>query len=138
MPFINGRFYINPAAGRAIEAARQAELYNDQGGDGYDDQDEYDYGDDDGYSSSDSDNGQDGGPIQHVEIEAGQQVPSQSGRAQHGFVARVHRSRSAGRGLGKVPAKAETHVFTVAEDLVNFLRNEFAKDGRSGASKNRR
>ena len=101
MPFINGRFYINPAAGRAIEAARQAELYNDQGGDGYDDQDEYDYGDDDGYSSNDADNGQDGGPIQHVEIEAGQQVPSQSGRAQHGFVARRH---SCARGASAVAA----------------------------------
>lgn len=32
MPFINGRFYINPAHGRALEQARAAEAASNQNG----------------------------------------------------------------------------------------------------------
>ena len=148
MPFIKGRFHINPIAGQALEAAREAEAallalehtaQQDRQRDGYG-------------NGSDGDVSTDGaaphdGPIHRVEIEASELVPSHSGRAVRGFVARVHRqpaapgqqgidddAASSNRAANAFAAQRsrvaspETHVFADHRDLVSFLRDEFAKD----------
>ena len=138
MPFIRGRYHMNPIAGQALEAAREAEaarlaavdqqLESDgQGGnDGIDDNIGNQAAINDGR-----------GPIHRVEIEAAEMVPSHSGRAERGFVAHIHRLASGHpAGLahraefpGNVhAARAETHVFSGHQDLVDFLHHEFAKD----------
>ena len=85
MPFIRGRYHINPIAGQALEAAREAEealatLQREQSNSDAND------------STKDSNVGEEKGPIHRVEIEAAEVVPSHSGRAHRGFVARVHRT----------------------------------------------
>jgi hypothetical protein len=151
MPFIRGRYHINPIAGEALEAARAAEAAlseleqdahstladsaDSQSGDGGEDDDEFGGG-----ASQDS-----AGPIHRVEIEAAELVPSHSGRAQRGFVAHVHREAAEVSGArssfppssprlpGEYPSSAyaprpQTHVFAGHRDLISFLRDEFAKD----------
>jgi hypothetical protein len=104
MPFIRGRYYINPIAGAAIERAREAD--SDAGGDG---------------GAGGAPDGRSGGaPVRRVEIEATEIVPAASGRAQRGFVARVHRGGAASKG----GAGAETHVFADHRDLLGFLGGE--------------
>jgi hypothetical protein len=108
MPFIRGRYYINPIAGQALEAARAAEealaeLEQDAHGvlaDSADSQADADSGDDDGEFGGAS-QGAGAGPIHRVEIEAAEMVPAHSGRAQRGFVAHVHRE------AGDVPAGSD-------------------------------
>jgi len=98
MPFIRGRYHINPIAGQALEAARAAEealaeLEQDAHGvlaDSADSQSGADGEDDDGEFGGAS-QGAGAGPIHRVEIEAAELVPAHSGRAQRGFVAHVHR-----------------------------------------------
>jgi hypothetical protein len=152
MPFIRGRYHINPIAGEALEAARAAEAAlseleqeadgaladpaDAQGDEGGEDDDEFG-----GASQAGA------GPIHRVEIEAAELVPSHSGRAQRGFVARVHREGVGAPGVhafgapssprlpGEYPSSAyaprpETHVFAGHRDLVSFLRDAFAKDCR--------
>jgi hypothetical protein len=98
------------------------------------------------------------GPIHRVEIEAAELVPSHTGRAQRGFVARIHRhassagsaqssssvngnaNSSAGSPFarnyppqsamqqGTMRPAPETHVFSNHSDLTNFLRDQFAND----------
>lgn len=151
MPFIRGRYHINAVAGEALEAAREAEaallaLHNDP-------QSAQQNGDDDfaGHASGHPSASHAKGPIHRVEIEAAETVPAHSGRAERGFVARVHRatppsddqadgfadetpanaSRRAGSdNYSRVTSSShpETHVFTHHHDLVNFLRDEFAND----------
>lgn len=168
MPFIRGRYHINAIAGEALEAAREAEaallaLEHDAeqaGGDAG-------AAGDDGSGAEEPEKG----PIHRVEIESAELVPAHSGRAQRGFVARVHREGAAvptgqsagasgytgnatgmggGRATASQPVAAagfgstrsprpgqlpsggyaahpETHVFSDHRDLVNFLRDEFAK-----------
>ena len=109
MPYIRGRYYMNPVVGDALEAAREAEAALQAlehaakvaRGDTGDE-------DDAGASSSSGSNGSASGgsnansnsdayaksapgPIHRVEIEAAELVPAHSGRAQRGFVARIHR-----------------------------------------------
>ncbi len=158
MPFIRGRYHINPIAGQALEAARAAEealaeLEQDAHGvlaDSADSQSGADSGDDDGEFGGAS-QGAGAGPIHRVEIEAAEMVPAHSGRGQRGFVAHVHREVGgvpAGsdapqwaqqaaapqvRKPGEYPSSAyaprpETHVFADHRDLVSFLRDQFAKD----------
>jgi hypothetical protein len=145
MPFIGGRYYANALAGHAIEAAREAEAAllalkqknkiktnadvaagSDADADGGD-QDE-----------SATAAGEGKAPVHRVEIEAAELVPAHSGRAQRGFVARVHRDTAAAgdaSGGGRAPApgqlpsrgyaaKPETHVFAGHGDLLDFLKNE--------------
>jgi hypothetical protein len=101
MPFIKGRFHINPIAGQALEAAREAEAAllalehaaqqerqrqgigdGDGGSDAEDDASNRDAG---------ASNAPNEGHIHRVEIEASELVPSHQGRAVRGYVARVHR-----------------------------------------------
>ncbi|HXX45717.1 MAG TPA: hypothetical protein VEJ38_13405 [Candidatus Acidoferrales bacterium] len=137
MPFINGRYHINPTFGQALEDARSAA-------------EELLASDDASHSSPDDDlsdraNSEDKSPIHHIEIEATEVVPSSKGRATHGFVARVHRRVSIGaqsaNNLGRMPGadarhgvaeslplRPETHVFADHRDLLDFLRSELAND----------
>lgn len=140
MPFIRGRYHLNPVLGEALEAAREAEsaleaLEQDA----------------EGRSASESGDEVHGrkAPIHRVEIEAAELVPAHSGRAGRGYVARIHRgpssetgsqtgrenepgegqhgaqgsSRTIGKGQGP-----ETQVFSDHRDLANFLRDELARD----------
>ena len=89
MPFINGRYHMNPALGQALEDARSAA-------------EELLASDDASRSSSDDDfadraaSSDEKGPIHRIEIESAEVVPGHTGRATHGFVARVHRKVSVG------------------------------------------
>jgi len=101
MPFIKGRFHINPIAGQALEAAREAEaalLALEHAAQQERQGDSYVAGDGEANASNE-------GPIHRVEIEASELVPShetglpgrrlgepgRSVRAVRGYVARVHR-----------------------------------------------
>jgi hypothetical protein len=150
MPFINGRYHVNPIMGEALEAAREAEAalvalqqqasrYSAD----YDGRAPYDNSaDPDDPSSADAPAG--AGPIHHVEIEVtqeglpgrrlvepGRSIPSSSGRSTRGFVARVHRASysdggNSSQSAGRAEAPPETHVFSDHRDLVNFLRDSLA------------
>ncbi len=142
MPFINGRYHLNPITGAALEAAREAEAallalqksaQRNGNGDGA-------ATDTTSAGNSNDDHAHAAAPIHHLEIEATEILPSHSGRPTRGFVARVHRSASAppapaGPGASRaynsagMPAilKPETHVFSDHRDLLNFLHDELSK-----------
>ncbi|MGA9883610.1 MAG: hypothetical protein WBQ34_07820 [Candidatus Acidiferrales bacterium] len=135
MPFINGRYYLNPVMGEALEAAREAEaaleaLENRAGQNlpGPDGAAGNEFGD-----RPDSQSATGEGPIHRVEIETAELAPASSGRAAREYVARVHRQNASGsaRRTAKIPRAAETHVFADHRDLVSFLRDELAKDAHS-------
>ena len=100
MPFISGRYHVNPIMGHALEAAREAEAAmlalqqqaRKNFGDASANAPEDDSADPEDPSSADAADAQAGGPIHHIEIEATELVPSNSGRSTRGFVARVHRA----------------------------------------------
>ncbi len=139
MPFIGGRYYANPVAGRAIEAAREAESASAA----LKDKDGRSAGSDaegaGDYSSAEKT------PMHRVEIEAAELVPSHSGRAQRGFVARVHREAIPvtqggdswqAPAPGQLPArgyapKPETHVFAGHGELIDFLKGELQNAGKA-------
>ena len=96
MPFIRGRYHINPVIGQALEAAREAEAalqaLEHAGKSGREDGDDGEAvgNADDGDNSAGNGKGTGHGlpgPIHRVEIESAELVPSHSGRAQKGFVA---------------------------------------------------
>lgn len=153
MPFIQGRYHINPIAGAALEAARDADQKLSTA--------EQSAGESRSTNAKPGANGRGGesgaqGPVHRVEIEVAEVVPSHSGRGQRGFVARVHRASAAagapsgstanrdfidsltsggGQSVGgeaqggRVPTQApETHVFADPQDLTDFLQGEFQKD----------
>ncbi len=134
MPFINGRYHVNPIMGEALEAAREAEAAlvalqqqasRESAGNAPDDS-----ADPDDPASADATAA--AGPIHHVEIEATELVPSNSGRATRGFVARVHRTSSGSAGNSPQDARhsapPETHVFSDHRDLLNFLGDALTPD----------
>lgn len=161
MPFISGRYYANALAGHAIEAAREAEAAlhalkkkngvripssapggADSGPPRGEADDEAGF-----HNETDADSGDmkhlGPTPIHRVEIEAAELVPSHTGRAQRGFVARVHRepvpaaNTASGSATshtlpaGQLPSrgyapKPETHVFAGHSDLLDFLKNELS------------
>ena len=147
MPFIRGRYHINPIAGAALEAAREAEEALTARNDA------------ESADASKTEQGAQAGrgsahePIHRVEIEAAEVVPSHSGRAQRGFVARIHRGTAGAPSEGRPQTNGdfagdraasgrsvansrgsskstppETHVFANHEDLTDFLRREFERD----------
>ena len=152
MPFIRGRYYINPRYGAALEAAREAEEARSSA-----ERPERESKSASTTSGADGRGGQNEaqGPIHRVEIEVTEVVPSHSGRAQRGLVARVHRASVTSGAAGKAGADQEfgspvsygvqshggtaqscrganqapeTHVFAGPQDLADFLRGEFEKD----------
>ncbi len=156
MPFINGRYYVNPVMGQALEAAREAEAAlaelenrarqnSGSDGDGADGRDDADFSVR-SHRRSVAARANSDEPIHRVEIEAAELVPAHSGHAARGYVARVHRRNPAGAdgmldndptagshatGAGGA-THAETHVFADHRDLLSFLRDELAKDSRAG------
>jgi len=134
MPFINGRYHVNPAMGHALEAAREAEAallaLQQQARKTSGDASASVPGDDsaDPEDPSFADASADAAPTHHIEIDAAELVPSNSGRATRGFVARVHRTSPAANDARATPPPPETHVFADHGDLVNFLRDALAKD----------
>jgi hypothetical protein len=133
MPFIRGRYHINPAMGEAMEAAREAEaalqalehIARQKNGDPDD-------------ASSDSATPSKG-PVRRVEIEAAEMVPSHSGRAQRGYAMRLHRTPPAATegddsdfdpqaGTAAARGQSDTHIFSNHHDLLDFLGDELAKD----------
>jgi hypothetical protein len=102
MPFIRGRYHINPIMGEALEAARDAEAAllalkqksrrNGGAATGYDSN--IQSADDSDDQTSDNANARAIAPkglIHRVEIEAAEMVPSHSGRGQRGYAMRLHR-----------------------------------------------
>jgi hypothetical protein len=148
MPFINGRYHVNPAMGQALEAAREAEAAllalqrqarkNSADASATAPADDSADPDDPSSANADAEDAQAGaGPIHHVEIETTEFVPSNSGRATRGFVARVHRAPAAAdarsaadpwQSAARSASPPETHIFSDHGDLVNFLRDALAKD----------
>jgi hypothetical protein len=151
MPFIRGRYHINPIVGAALEAAREADEalaalhQSEQSANGS------------GLTANNSKvaNENAKGPIHRVEIEAAVVVPPHSGSAQRGFVARIHRVASANaadasssprgdffnaptssgvpsaggaEGQSQGAQAPETQVFSNPQDLTDFLRNQFEED----------
>ena len=132
MPFINGRYHINPIMGNALESARAASEANESASNAGAAL-ESDADDLDSVSNLLRDLANEKGPIHHIDIEAGEVVPNSTGRAARGFVARVHRtvpgtSSCAVRPGGSPTSRPETHVFTDHRDLIGFLRDELAHD----------
>jgi hypothetical protein len=148
MPFIRGRYHINPVLGEAMEAAREAEAALaalEQAAAQENDKDADELGTNEARSKKTAK-----GPVHRVEIEAAEMVPSHTGHATRGYVARVHREHdgetdetqdasgvaggvshragSAANGRTSAGPPAETHVFADHRDLVGFLRDELAKD----------
>jgi hypothetical protein len=140
---------MNPTVGDAIEAAREAEAALQAlehaskvaRGDTADEEDADSYGNRAGSNASSATNAP--GPIHRVEIEAAELVPSHSGRAHRGFVARIHRKPGVAADSGSASAYGdpsashpamqpapppETHVFADHHDLTNFLRDQFSND----------
>ena len=138
MPFINGRYYINPVMGEALEAAREAEAALRALEDGP----HQAFGSGIGEADKAGPEKKQDAPIHRVEIEAAEMVPANSGRATRGFMARVHRQPASSvaeghsglRSPGSDAGRAETHVFSNHRDLVSFLRDELAKDSHSGVT----
>ncbi|HEX4074607.1 MAG TPA: hypothetical protein VHX49_04330 [Candidatus Acidoferrales bacterium] len=137
---------MNPTMGAALEAAREAEAAllaleeharGQRGNNGDGDSDACAESGD-GTESTTSGPEAGTGPVHRVEIEAAEVVPSHSGRAARGFVARVHRAATTADGgtgvaRGALTSPPETHVFSDHRDLVNFLGGELAK-GQPGGS----
>jgi hypothetical protein len=150
MPFIRGRYHINPVMGEALEAAREAEaalqalehIARQKAGET----------DDESVNSAQISKGPTHGPVHRVEIEAAEMVPAHSGRGQRGYAMRIHRlpptdstadadteSDGAYSDYGSQPAGAngfpargagsgqsDTHIFSNHNDLLDFLRDELA------------
>jgi hypothetical protein len=146
MPFIRGRYHINPAMGEALEAARAAEaallaleeraqrnraIAQPDGDSSDSDADATDLSRADDPASPPRSSG----PVHRIEIEGAEVIPNSSGRATRGFAARIHRlpcstasvNRSSGRSSGASPAP-ETHVFSNHGDLLDFLRDQLSRD----------
>jgi hypothetical protein len=118
MPFIRGRYYANPIAGEALEAAREAEARSGAAGG-----DEQDAPDMSAPASSK--------PVRRIVIEVTELVPAQTGRATKGFVAQVQREDTAepqSTKSGEV-SQAENRVFYDPGQLVDFLKQELATNG---------
>ena len=146
MPFIRGRYHINPIMGEALEAAREAEaaMREHQAHSSSDDAEDQADGFADLHSREHANEQDAKGPIHRIEIEAAELVPSHSGRAARGYVARIHRhpagadydaaagarhfvSGSRGSNGAGHASPPETHVFCDHRDLVNFLHHELAQ-----------
>ena len=152
MPYIRGRYYMNPVVGDALEAAREAEAALQalehaakvaRGETGEED-------DASGISSSASGGSVSGsgansnsdayaksapGPIHRVEIEAAELLPSHSGRAQRGFVARIHRHANGNAANApaqdSLPGRSNSPSSSIANGNANASASPFARNSSS-------
>lgn len=139
MPFINGRYYVNPIMGEALEAAREAEaallaLENRARQNSEEPAVEPAGNSDDGFGdgSGGAPHGVSGmdAPIHRVEIEAAELVPAHSGRATRGYVARVHRQPAAG---GQDRAGATAARVSLNQDVTDHRAGNHLGGHSSGA-----
>jgi hypothetical protein len=144
MPYIRGRYYMNPVVGDALEAAREAEAALQalehaakvaRGDTGEND-------DASAGSSSASGSGANSnvdayaksapGPIHRVEIEASEIVPAHSGRAQRGFVARIHRHANGNAANAPAqdsfPGRSNSPSSSIANGNANASASPFARN----------
>jgi len=114
MPMIQGRYYMNPAMGAAVERARAAEEApaSEDGADGEPQRDAH------GRFVAP-------GAVHHIEIEV----------ADGGYLARLHRHPQSSHESAPVPSprdgglppRPSSHVFTDHNDLLEFLRDALEK-----------
>ena len=147
MPYIRGRCYMNPVVGDALEAAREAEAALQalehaakvaRGETG--EEDDAGAGSSSvigsgAKSSSDAYAKSASGPIHRVEIEATELVPAHSGRAQRGFVARIHR-RANGHAANapaqdSLPGRSNSPSSSIANGNANASASPFARNSSS-------
>ena len=157
MPYIRGRYYMNPVVGDALEAAREAEAALQalehaakvaRGDTGEDDAGAGSSGggnDSSATSGSGANSNADAyaksapGPIHRVEIEASEIVPAHSGRAQRGFVARIHRHANGNdanaSAQDSLPGRSNSPSSSIANASASpFARNSSKPDAmRQGA-----
>ena len=154
MPYIRGRYYMNPVVGDALEAAREAEAALQalehaakvaRGDTGEEDDAGASSSSGDGSYASGGDASGSGansnadtyaksapGPIHRVEIEAAELVPAHSGRAQRGFVARIHR-RANGHAANapaqdSLPGRSNSPSSSIANGHANASAPPFARN----------
>ncbi len=120
MPFIRGRYYMNPAAGNALETARETEAaLADSRGDENGEQP----------SEDSARNAVDAKPVRRIEIEVAELVPNQSGRANKSYIAHLYREAS--NDSADIPGESgrsgEKRVFYDQGELMNFVNDELAR-----------
>jgi hypothetical protein len=148
MPYIRGRYYMNPVVGDALEAAREAEAALQalehaakvaRGDTGEED----DAGADSSGGSSDSSSSNSSadacaksapGPIHRVEIEAAELVPAHSGRGQRGFVARIHRRANGNAANAPVQNSFAGHSNSLSSSISNGNANASASPSARNSS----
>ena len=151
MPYIRGRYYMNPVVGDALEAAREAEAALQalehaakvaRGDTGEDDAGAGSPGGSNDSGSARSSSGANSnadayaksapGPIHRVEIEASEIVPAHSGRAQRGFVARIHRHANGNdanaSAQDSLPGRSNSPSSSVANGNANASASPFARN----------
>jgi hypothetical protein len=142
MPYIRGRYYMNPVVGDALEAAREAEAALQalehaakvaRGDTGEDDAGAGSSGGGSGANSnSDAYAKSAPGPIHRVEIEASELVPAHSGRAQRGFVARIHRHANGNAANApaqdSLPGRSNSPSSPIANGNANASASPFARN----------
>jgi hypothetical protein len=146
MPVINGRYYINPARGAAIEKARSISKHG--GADRSDEALQSVHRSDDSHDEIDElrreDSKQD--PLQRIEIECVEIGSRQPGPKQRSYIAHVHRH---GCGLapdnqnvpGHLPTgvfapTSRTQVFMDPIELIDFLRDELTGSANNDSLRN--
>jgi hypothetical protein len=153
MPYICGRYYMNPVVGDALEAAREAEAALQalehaakvaRGDTGEDDAGAGSSGGGNDSSSTTSGGSANSnadayayaksapGPIHRVEIEASELVPAHSGRAQRGFVARIHRHANGNAANASaqdsLPGRSNSPSSSIANGNANASASPFARN----------
>lgn len=134
MPVINGRYYINPARGAAIEKARS--LSKRGGADRSDEALQIDGRSGPSHAEIDEMRREGSKPDspQRIEIECFEIGSAEPGRKQRGYIAHVHRNvNGLAPGIENVPGQlptgvfaptSRTQVFMNPTELVDFLRDE--------------
>ena len=147
MPYIRGRYYMNPVVGDALEAAREAEAALQalehaakvaRGDTGEDGDASAGSSSASGSSASSANSNADAyaksapGPIHRVEIEASELVPAHSGRAQRGFVARIHRHANGNAANApaqdSLPGRSNSPSSSIANGNANASASPFARN----------
>jgi hypothetical protein len=148
MPYIRGRYYMNPVVGDALEAAREAEAalqaleHAAKVARGDTGEDDASAGSSSASGISASSSGANSnadayakstpGPIHRVEIEASELVPAHSGRAQRGFVARIHRHANGNAANAPAqdsfPGRSNSPSSSIANGNANASASPFARN----------
>ena len=126
MPFVRGRYYVNPMAGEALEAALdfESQLFASRGTNRRNE----------AQRDKESIDVSEKGSIRRIEIETAELVPSQAGSAEKGYVIRIHRQSPIDSGASeRSSGRGEAQVFYDKATLLDFLNTEFGKDEKAGS-----